>query len=524
VQKEVAWWLKNRSATNILFLLTDGELKTYAGGIDWSGTTALPPQLRETIIDEPLWVDLRWARTEEKLSFRHSRFRGAILDIASTLLNRPKESLDSEDVVVHRRNRLSAYSAAVATLLFAGGAAVEAVRARQSATEAEHQRGIAMQNAIEARRSADVAETQRQAAQASALEAEQQTLLAKREQERAKRQQLLAESRARESLGQQLAAEAVTSLSEDPERSIWLGIFAVQATLRYDQRVAPPAEDALHRAIQSSSVRLTLRGDRSYSAFPEKADVAGLTHVVYCADGKRVGTLSFDHAVTVWDLVSGRKLLTHKQGFALVAAFSPDCSRLVTADFSYSPIVWDLTNDTPLFRLAGHSAHVDRIAFSADGQRILTAGNDNTVKVWSAKNGAELSTLRGQPAPLTAIDFRPDGRQFATGGSDGTVRLWDLPTPREVLTIKATSLEGRRDRRITSVVYSWDGKRIAADGDRSAKVWDVASGKLLSILPGGSGRLAFNPDGTRLATSNLRSATIWNTMTDQPIGAVWAYE
>jgi WD40 repeat protein len=522
VQKEIAWWLSNRSGNKLLFLLTDGELTWNTGGIDWSRTTALPPQLRKLNLDEPLWVDLRWARTEEKLSFRHSRFRDAILDIASTLLDRSKESLDSEDVVVYKRNRFAAYSAALATLLFAGGAVVEAVRARQSATEAEHQRGIAIQNATEARRSANIADTQRAAAQVSALEAKRQASLANREQEHARRQQLIAESKARESLGRQLAAESVASLSEDPERSIWLGIFAIDATLPFDHRVVPPAEDALHRALQSSSVRFILHGDRPYSAFRKKADIGGLFQVSYCADGKRVGTVSIDRTVTIWDVASGSTLLTHKRGFALEVAFSPDCHRLVTADFSYSPIVWDLADDKPLFRLSGHSAHISKISFSADGQRILTAGEDGTAKVWSAENGSELLTLHVSPGPILAIDFRPDGRQFATAGSDGTVRLWDVPTRREVLSIKATTHDERWNH-VNSVAYSRDGKRIASDGDRCVKVWDVGSGKPLFSLAGQSGRFAFSPDNRWLATSNLQSATIWDTVTEQPIQVLYGH-
>jgi len=115
VQREVDWWLTNRSASNILILLTDGEIEWISGrsDFDWSRTTALPPNLRGRMAQEPLWVDLRWARTEEKLSLRNSRFRGAILDISSTLLNRPKESLDSEDVTIYKRNRMAAYAAVI---------------------------------------------------------------------------------------------------------------------------------------------------------------------------------------------------------------------------------------------------------------------------------------------------------------------------------------------------------------------------------------------------------------------------
>ena len=145
VQKEVDWWLTNRAPSNMLLLLTDGEIEwnSSANDFDWSHTTALPPNLRGRMAQEPLWVDLRWARTEEKLSLRHSRFRGAILDIASTLLNRPKESLDSEDVRVYKRNRVAAYSAVLVSLLLAIGATTAAVIANRERVIAQNEARIA---------------------------------------------------------------------------------------------------------------------------------------------------------------------------------------------------------------------------------------------------------------------------------------------------------------------------------------------------------------------------------------------
>jgi hypothetical protein len=62
-----------------------------------------------------------------------------------------------------------------------------------------------------------------------------------------------------ESKARELAALSTSSLSEDPERSILLGMQAVHATLRFGQPAVGAAEDALHQAILSSQVRMTLR-------------------------------------------------------------------------------------------------------------------------------------------------------------------------------------------------------------------------------------------------------------------------
>src|SRR5215204_1511608 len=113
VQKELNWWLDHRTSHKILILLSEGELHwdDRAQDFDWNRTTAVPNMLRGQFTDEPLYVDLRWARAEENLSLRHLQFRGAILDVAAPLHGKAKDELDGEDVRQHRKNKAWAWSA-----------------------------------------------------------------------------------------------------------------------------------------------------------------------------------------------------------------------------------------------------------------------------------------------------------------------------------------------------------------------------------------------------------------------------
>ena len=153
VQKEVAWWLTNRSAQTFLILLTEGEIAwdEANGEFDWAVTTALPTQLSKVFIEEPLYTDLRWARTADQLSLRHSQFRGAILEVAATLIKRPKDELDGDDVQQYRKTRRLAWSgvAALAALF------VAAVIAAYLATR---QRNLAVQRLADLCKSLDEAQ------------------------------------------------------------------------------------------------------------------------------------------------------------------------------------------------------------------------------------------------------------------------------------------------------------------------------------------------------------------------------
>jgi hypothetical protein len=90
VQQEVAWWLKHKSPRTLLIVLTEGALAWdhAAGDFDLARSDALPPNLQGAFAEDPLWVDLRWARSEAQLSAKDPRFQDAVADLAAPITGR----------------------------------------------------------------------------------------------------------------------------------------------------------------------------------------------------------------------------------------------------------------------------------------------------------------------------------------------------------------------------------------------------------------------------------------------------
>jgi hypothetical protein len=340
ISNEVEYWISHRSPDTMLFILTDGDIVWDAerGDFDWT-LSAVPKILKAVYREEPLWVDLRWIRHQGSLSLQDPRFRDKIADIASTLLGRAKDELVGEDVRQQQRaKRVTVSAITVLTLLTITSIAL-AIWANQERDTAQRETEIANANAAEATLQRKAADEQKNLAIQNEKEAKRQEGIAIKNEAYAKKQEGLAKEETavaqrneRESKARELAAFSTESLSEDPEKSILLGMQAVNATLRFGQPPVPAAEEALRQAILSSQVRATLRG--------HKDTVYG---VAFSPDGKRLATASWDRTAKVWDAESGKELLT----------------------------------------LRGHSNFVDGVAFSPDGKRLATASGDSTVQVYA---------------------------------------------------------------------------------------------------------------------------------------------
>jgi WD40 repeat protein/tRNA A-37 threonylcarbamoyl transferase component Bud32 len=124
-------------------------------------------------------------------------------------------------------------------------------------------------------------------------------------------------------------------------------------------------------------------------------------------------------------------------------------------------------------------------------------------------------TLSGHQGQLNSVAWSPDGRKLATTSNDRTAKVWDASTGRVLLTL-------RGEAAAFNAAWSPDGSKLAtASNELAAMVWDAKTGRELSALRGHQNivfGIAWSPDGSKLATASAdQTAKVWQVGTGREL-------
>jgi WD40 repeat protein len=210
--------------------------------------------------------------------------------------------------------------------------------------------------------------------------------------------------------------------------------------------------------------------------------------IAFSPDGRLLATAVRTRNTRIWEPRSGRLVqeLFEAGGEVTNLDWSPekgDPHLLVTAGVHV--LEFDASGNFTQ-PLGPHAGAVDA-RYSPDGSRIVTADVDGTARVWDAAAGrllgagALINEIRGHGGGLSSVDFSPSGHRVLTSSDDGTARIWDVATRLEVQA---------HTEAVFDVAYSPEGDRLATAAENgTARVW-TSEGDLV----------------TRVETDNLNTA------------------
>ncbi|CAB1063128.1 High-affinity carbon uptake protein Hat/HatR [Olavius sp. associated proteobacterium Delta 1] len=150
---------------------------------------------------------------------------------------------------------------------------------------------------------------------------------------------------------------------------------------------------------------------------------------------------------------------------------------------------------------------------SDERQRIRPYVQEAYVSLESNWRGRrEQAVLPGHEDWVLSVAFSPDGTRIVTASQDKTARVWDLATGAELATFSGHT------ERVNSAAFSPDGAHIVtASNDRTSQVWDAATNEVIASLThhrAAVSSAAFSPDGNRIVTASHDAvARIWDAKT-----------
>lgn len=297
--------------------------------------------------------------------------------------------------------------------------------------------------------------------------------------------------------------------------------------------------------------------------------IGEVSKVAFTPDGATMLVRSNTGTLHVWAAGKCVRTFITNPSRLRAAVYSRDGRFIVAGGADKKLRLWSASSGSLLKTLSGHLEPIQAVAISADGRLLLSSSMDKTVKLWDANTGRLVRSLDESAGEIWAATFSADGRQIVGGGTDRIIRLWDTDTgalrhafdsklfvlalaispsghqvaiatdggcrpkgtvlsvfdvAKAKIVFEAPSLDTRKPKydcdAARSIAFSADGARVlSGNNDRTLRLWDIASGKLLRTYEGHRGSInsaVFSPDGRFILSSGTDyTVRLWDANTAQ---------
>lgn len=245
-------------------------------------------------------------------------------------------------------------------------------------------------------------------------------------------------------------------------------------------------------------------------------DGGAVASMSFSPDNKMLVARSQNGAVHLWQVPNGRLLIKNTPPLAYTGpiqsvAISRDGALIASGSGKIQ--LWNAHDGTPLFE-APPVGGKNSVAISPDGQRLAFDSTDRTVQVWEMTSQQLFTLPQEDKSEVFSVAISPDGTLVASASKDNTLRLWDLSNYNLLHELKADAEIGI----INQLAFSPDNQMLASasEHDKTVRLWETASGKLLKTLPSEQppSSVTFSPDGQILAEGYGNGMVLLRSLSD----------
>jgi WD40 repeat protein len=462
VQKEVSFWLQNKSAQTLLIVLTEGDIiwNSITNDFDWSLTTALPENLKKTFPEEPLYIDFRKQKEGNQLKLGDPQFLNAVATIAASLHGISMDEIVGEDIRQHRKTKFWIWTSSTILVVLLVATIIGFLTAIE-------QKDIAIDRQLS-------------------------------------------------TLVEKFHIQAISAIENPGDVNgypIHAHLLAAQAyKLQPDN---PTAHKNLLSTLLSSHSNQYLYG--------HKKDIKKVT---FSSNGKHLASAGDDGLVLweIHQDKAVEKWRDFSSGAINAVAFSPDNQQIIGGGTNGTLISWriDSGNKIELTREKENEitpTSITSVAFSADGKLIISSQAGGLLKLWSTNEGKKVKEWRGHNGGKIEAVFRPshdnqiisyaiyNGDQYDSKLADRHIKLWDLATLKEINKWQVRSEIADEYTHVYFTVSPNGEFFLSTDYYENLLMWNMSKHektgqKLIESGRGSINSVALSKDGKQFASSS----------------------
>jgi WD40 repeat protein len=251
-----------------------------------------------------------------------------------------------------------------------------------------------------------------------------------------------------------------------------------------------------------------------------KTKVDNLMAILCLADKKRIIVYSYNGSFQVWDWESGTQVGEEWEdedfGVETIAALSPDGKKIASGSWNGAVKLWNVDTGKVIKTWKGHTNRVNSVSWSPDGERVVSGSRDGMFTVWDVESGKSiLGPIKAAEDVLgvQVVCYSPDidAKMIATGGNTNGLQIWNAESGELLKTFRGV---------FACLAWTSDGKTLIAGG---LKI-DTATWTKVELCKNYVNAISVSPNDRILATTpyedddDKQVAQLWDLETNQPIG------
>ena len=247
---------------------------------------------------------------------------------------------------------------------------------------------------------------------------------------------------------------------------------------------------------------------------PQLFELAGISTGSLSPTSQWIAAGSEDGTIKQWEADTGELRLADLNHGAAVSqvVYSPDGHWLITGDGSGRVRVWDADSGQPVTPVLDHKNPI--VALVMPRNDYLVVANGDQLQSWRLPSG-ELGPSLSLSTNARTLEASLNGDYLAVGCEGATSLIIDVQTMARIHTLS-------HGGGVNALDFSGLGLLATASDDRSARLWDIASGDQQSRAMGHGGEVhcvRFSPSGKYLVTGGFdQRAILWSTETASVLG------